>query len=92
MVIVNQQSEIVLVNVQTEQHFGYQREELLGQSVDILLPERLRGKHAGHRASYIADPRTCPMGQALNSTAGAKMAVSFRSRSVSALYRPTRVY
>ena len=62
MVIANQQGEIVLVNTQTETLFGYQREELLGQRVEILLPERFRSKHVGYRASYFANPSTRPMG------------------------------
>lgn len=62
IVIVNQQGSIVLVNAQTTQLFGYQREELLGQAVELLVPERFRGKHVGERATYFADPQTRPMG------------------------------
>ena len=65
MVIVNQQGKIVLVNAQTEILFGYQREELLAQLVEILLPERFRRKHVGSRASYFANPSTRPMGVSL---------------------------
>ncbi len=65
MVIANQQGEIVLVNAQTEILFGYQREELLGQFVEILLPERFRSKHMGYRAGYFANPSTRPMGASL---------------------------
>jgi PAS domain S-box-containing protein len=53
---------IELVNAQTEALFGYAREELLGQSVETLVPERLRKAHGGHRDGYFADPRTRPMG------------------------------
>jgi protein-histidine pros-kinase len=62
MVIVGGDGRIALVNGQTERLFGYRREELLGQPVDLLVPERLRPGHAGHRASYFGDPRTRPMG------------------------------
>lgn len=65
MVIVNQQGEIVLVNAQTERLFGYGREELLGQTVEALVPSRLRHRHPGHRADFFGDPRVRPMGQGL---------------------------
>src|SRR5207302_1513354 len=61
-VIVNDRGEIVLVNSQTERLFGYRREELLGQPVEVLVPERLRGQHPGHRGGYFHDPRVRPMG------------------------------
>jgi PAS domain S-box-containing protein len=65
MVIVNQQGDIVLVNAQTEKLFGYQREALLGRPVEIMLPERFRGKHGEDRATYLAHPHTRPMGAGL---------------------------
>lgn len=65
MVIVNQSGEIVLVNSQTERLFGYAREELLGNPVEMLVPERFRGKHPGHRAGYFHEPRVRGMGAGL---------------------------
>ncbi len=65
VVIVDSDGRIVLVNAQTEKQFGYLREELLGRSVDLLLPERFRGRHPDHRAAYTANPHVRPMGQGL---------------------------
>jgi PAS domain S-box-containing protein len=65
MVIVNERGEIVLVNSQTEKMFGYQREELLGQQVEVLVPEKYRSQHAHHQEDYLAHPRVRPMGAGL---------------------------
>jgi len=62
MVLVNAAGNIVLVNLQTETMFGYTRQELLGQSVERLLPERFRSQHTGHRQEYAAVPGPRPMG------------------------------
>lgn len=53
---------IELVNAQIERQFGYPRHELIGQSIDKLIPERMRAGHAAHRAAYLAAPRTRQMG------------------------------
>ena len=65
MVIADAQGRILLVNAETERLFGYRREELIGQAVEILVPERYRGKHPGHRRGYTAHPRTRSMGEGL---------------------------
>src|SRR5882757_770089 len=70
IVIVNQEGRIVLVNVQTEQLFGYTREELLEKTIEILVPERFRGKHRGHRAGFMNYQQLRPMGKALWVSAG----------------------
>jgi PAS domain S-box-containing protein len=62
---VDQEGRIVLMNRVAEKTFGYTRHELLGQSVDILLPDELRGSHAGHRAHFQADPVTRLMGMGM---------------------------
>jgi formate hydrogenlyase transcriptional activator len=65
IVIADAQGSIVLVNTQAEHLFGYDRQELLGESVEILVPESLRHKHVQHRDGFRAEPRTRPMGSGL---------------------------
>jgi PAS domain S-box-containing protein len=65
MVVVSASGHIQVVNSRAEQLFGYPRQELLGRSVDELLPESLRGGHEIHRAKYLRDPQLRPMGQGL---------------------------
>lgn len=65
LVIVDAQSDIVLVNAQTEALFGYGRDELIGQPHDVLLPERFRFAHRQHERRYLLEPRTRPMGEGL---------------------------
>jgi len=62
VVLVNEQGHIMLVNSQVEKLFGYQREELVGRSVDVLVPERFAMQHPAHRAKFIATPTTRAMG------------------------------
>ena len=62
MVIVGSDGRIRLVNRQLEAMFGYEREELIGQPVETLVPERLRDVHGEHRAAYAASPRVRQMG------------------------------
>jgi PAS domain S-box-containing protein len=64
MVIVDAQGCIVLVNARVEEWFGYQREELVGRSVELLVPDRFSGMHVAFRAGYVAEPRSRPMGLA----------------------------
>lgn len=65
LVVVDRNGEIVLVNEQAELMFGYHRSELLGRSVEKLVPEALREAHRGHREGYVRSPRTRPMGAGL---------------------------
>jgi two-component system sensor kinase FixL len=60
--MVNSAGEIVLVNAQAEQVFGYSRTELLGQPIAVLVPERFRSGHAGMCVGFFADPQPRSMG------------------------------
>ena len=65
---VDQDGVIAFVNRQTELSFGYDRDELVGQLVETLVPESFRAVHPGHRGSYVADPVNRPMGAGLELT------------------------
>ena len=65
MVVVGADGRIVLVNTQTEKLFGYQRSELLGQPVEVLVPERFWADHRKHRAKYMEHTQIRPMGAGL---------------------------
>lgn len=62
MILVDADGKIALVNAQTEKLFGYPRSELLGQSIEMLVPARFRGAHPGQRESFRAEPRARAMG------------------------------
>lgn len=62
MVMVDQAGKIALVNAQIEKSFGYSRDELLGQPVELLVPARFHGHHADYRNGFMADPTARPMG------------------------------
>jgi PAS domain S-box-containing protein len=64
-VVANRHGKIVLVNTETERMFGYQRDELLGQDIEILIPWHFRDRHARHQANYFAQPKARRMGPAL---------------------------
>lgn len=65
MVIVDRSGKIVLINSQTEKIFGWQRAELLGRQVEVLVPKRFHAVHPGHRNGFFAQPRVRSMGAGL---------------------------
>jgi two-component system, cell cycle sensor histidine kinase and response regulator CckA len=65
LLAVDDQGRIALVNCQTEALFGYSRSELIGQSVERLIPERYRRQHPRHRTNFVSNPRVRPMGSGL---------------------------
>lgn len=72
IVVIDPAGCIEMVNAKAEAMFGYTRVELVGQPLEVLLPERFRGAHRGHRSSYFAAPRTRPMGLGLELAARRK--------------------
>ena len=62
MVMVDAEGRVVLVNAETERVFGYRRADLVGQSVDVLVPQRFAAHHRGYRVGFFADPTPRPMG------------------------------
>jgi len=65
MVVVNERGEIVVFNNQVQKLFGYRREQLLGQSIEVLIPARFRNKHRGHRTGFFAHALPRAMGAGL---------------------------
>ncbi len=65
ILLINASGRIILVNAAAERMFGYDHDELLGQTLEILLPDRIRAGHREHRAGYFAGPRVRPMGSGL---------------------------
>src|SRR5207342_1157140 len=62
MVMINKAGRIVMVNTRAELVFGYARDEILGRPVELLMPERLRGRHSMLRDSFFTGPRPRPIG------------------------------
>ncbi|HTT84296.1 MAG TPA: PAS domain S-box protein [Rhizomicrobium sp.] len=62
MIMVGPTGMIEMVNIQAEQTFGYDRAELLGKAVEILIPERYKSGHPTLRTAFVANPESRPMG------------------------------
>jgi PAS domain S-box-containing protein len=65
VLITDAQGRIQLANAEAERLFGYRREELIGHGIEMLIPQRYRGAHVGHREGYVRAARTRPMGAGL---------------------------
>jgi len=66
MIIIDSEGVILYVNRQVSALFGYQQDELIGQKIEQLMPERFRSRHIGHREGYVRNIRVRPMGQGLD--------------------------
>jgi PAS domain S-box-containing protein len=66
ILLISASGQIALVNGAAERMFGYAHDELLGQTLELLLPDRIREAHRAHRADYFAGPRVRPMGSGLD--------------------------
>lgn len=66
MVITSHEGEILMVNAQTEQIFGYNRDEIIGKKVELLIPDRFHHRHTAHRGEYVENPKVRGMGVGMN--------------------------
>jgi PAS domain S-box-containing protein len=83
VVMVDRRGVVVLVNRETERLFGYTREELIGQSIERLVPGRFRHSHPDMRQGFLADPQARAMGAGRDLFGVHKMAARSPSRSAS---------
>jgi two-component system, LuxR family, sensor kinase FixL len=77
IVLFNAQGDIVLVNARAEKLFGYERQELIGQNVDLVMPERFRGESLSHRAGFHAATAAQAVGAGLELSARHKDGTEF---------------
>ena len=89
MLLVSRAGRIVLANAQMEALFGYSREELLGQFVEFLMPERFRAQHPEFRAAFSPRLKSDRWGWAGTCSVGARMGASSRWKSASVRSGPT---
>ncbi len=62
MIMVDDEGKIILANSQIEKMFGYEKEELVGRSIDMMVPQRFRARHPEYRRDFFQDPQTRAMG------------------------------
>jgi len=77
MIVVNEKGEITLANAMAEQMLGYSREELVGEAMEIVVPERFRSRHREYRAGFVEKPHVRPMASGLNLVARRKDETEF---------------
>ncbi|MDN5205058.1 PAS domain S-box protein [Fulvivirgaceae bacterium BMA10] len=66
IVVVNAEGEIEMINPSCEEMFGYEKSELLGKKIEVLVPDRLRSAHTGHREKYHGSPKNRSMGKGMH--------------------------
>ncbi|MCH2198546.1 MAG: PAS domain S-box protein [Flavobacteriales bacterium] len=66
LMLVNGEGEILIVNQQLEDMFGYKGNELIGEKIEALVPQRIRKQHVGHRDAYHANPHKRSMGKGMD--------------------------
>ncbi len=77
IIAIDKDGRIALVNGMTEKLFGYKRVELLGRTMEVLLPEKLAERHAEYRTGYFSMPRNRPMGIGMDLAGRRKDGVEF---------------
>ncbi|RPI47476.1 MAG: PAS domain S-box protein, partial [Betaproteobacteria bacterium] len=77
LIVSDTGGHIVFVNAQGERMFGYENGELIGQPIEALVPERLRGGHRTHRSNYVRQPSARPMGVGMTLVAVTKSGREF---------------
>jgi PAS domain S-box-containing protein len=80
-ILVDENGKIDRVNAAAEAMFGFSRERMLGQAIEMLVPERIRDIHIAYRGHYMKDPKIRHLVRACSSSRNAPMARSFRSTS-----------
>ena len=77
MLMVGYEGRILFVNVKAVEMFGYSRQELVDQKVEMLIPDRFRHNHVQHRENYVEEPHSRPMGIGLELSAKRKDGTEF---------------
>ncbi|PKQ65667.1 hypothetical protein BZG02_01285 [Labilibaculum filiforme] len=83
VIFINKQAEILLVNKMANQLFGYQNNELIGQKIELLIPNSFKEKHKTHLSNYFSAPKIRPMGHANSILSGLKKDGSVFSLEIS---------